>query len=217
MPLGKDHSHLYFAPLREQQLSLNQMESVKLVVVGDGAVGKTCLLIAYAEDKFPEDYIPTVFENYSANVKAGNEVVSLGLWDTAGQEDYNRLRPLSYPATDMFLICFSVVGPDSFQNVLTKWHPEIHHHCPKAKRMLIGTKKDLRNNADILAKLQRSGQQPITPEEAQQMAKQIGAIAYRECSALTREGLKEIFDEAIAATLGGSGGGTTRKKKCLLL
>jgi GTPase SAR1 family protein len=111
----------------------------------------------------------------------------------------------------MFLICFSVVGPDSFQNVLTKWHPEIHHHCPKAKRMLIGTKKDLRNNADILAKLQRSGQQPISPEEAQQMvrepkgcacnclnllcvsqAKQIGAIAYRECSALTREGLKEV-------------------------
>jgi small GTP-binding protein len=142
----------------------------------------------------------------------------LGLWDTAGQEDYNRLRPLSYPATDMFLICFSVVGPDSFQNVLTKWHPEIHHHCPKAKRMLVGTKMDLRNNSDILAKLGRTGQTPISHQEAMDMAKQIGAIAYRECSALTREGLKEIFDEAIASTLGGQkkpGGGS--RKKCRLL
>ncbi len=143
------------------------------------------------------------------------------MWDTAGQEDYNRLRPLSYPATDMFLICFSVVGPDSFQNVLTKWHPEIHHHCPKAKRMLIGTKMDLRNNADILAKLARTGQQPIAQQEAVDMAKQIGALAYRECSALTREGLKQIFDEAIAATLGNGkgkgGGGGGKKKVCLLL
>eukprot|EP01108_Squamamoeba_japonica_P008407 TRINITY_DN7473_c0_g1_i1.p1 TRINITY_DN7473_c0_g1~~TRINITY_DN7473_c0_g1_i1.p1 ORF type:complete len:200 (+),score=83.52 TRINITY_DN7473_c0_g1_i1:110-709(+) len=199
-------------------MSLGGIKTVKLVVVGDGAVGKTCLLIAYAEDKFPEDYVPTVFENYSANVKAGDEVVSLGLWDTAGQEDYNRLRPLSYPATDMFLICFSVVGPDSFQNVLTKWHPEIHHHCPKAKRMLIGTKMDLRDNNDILAKLSRTGQAPITQEEAANMAKQIGAIAYRECSALTRAGLKEIFDEAIAAVIGGGGkkrsGG---KRTCQLL
>ena len=86
--------------------------------------------------------------------------------------------------------------------------------------MLIGTKKDLRNNADILAKLQRINQQPISNDEAQQMAKQIGAIAYRECSALTREGLKEIFDEAISAVLGsnkkgGSDGG--KKKSCLLL
>mmetsp|Transcript_6449 Transcript_6449/g.11193 ORF Transcript_6449/g.11193 Transcript_6449/m.11193 type:complete len:200 (+) Transcript_6449:117-716(+) len=199
-------------------MSLGGIKTVKLVVVGDGAVGKTCLLIAYAEDKFPEDYVPTVFENYSANVKAGDEVVSLGLWDTAGQEDYNRLRPLSYPGTDMFLICFSVVGPDSFQNVLTKWHPEIHHHCPKAKRMLIGTKMDLRNNADILAKLQRTGQAPISQDEANQMAKQIGALVYRECSALTREGLKEIFDEAIAAVLGGGSNGRGGKKKgCLLL
>jgi small GTP-binding protein len=154
-------------------------------------------------------------------LKAGDEVVSLGLWDTAGQEDYNRLRPLSYPATDMFLICFSVVGPDSFQNVLTKWHPEIHHHCPKAKRMLIGTKNDLRDNADILAKLARTGQQPITQQEAVDMAKQIGALAYRECSALTRDGLKQIFDEAIAATLGNGkgkgGGGGGKKKVCLLL
>ena len=69
--------------------------------------------------------------------------VSLGLWDTAGQEDYDRLRPLSYPQTDVFLICFSVVSPSSFENVTSKWCPEIKHHCPDAPILLIGNR--LRN------------------------------------------------------------------------
>lgn len=56
--------------------------------------------------------------------------ISLGLWDTAGQDDYDRLRPLSYPDTDVFLICFSLVSPNSFANVSDKWSPEINHHAP---------------------------------------------------------------------------------------
>lgn len=64
--------------------------------------------------------------------------VSLGLWDTAGQEDYDRLRPLSYPQTDVFLICFSIASPSSFENVTSKWYPEIKHHCPDAPIILVG-------------------------------------------------------------------------------
>jgi small GTP-binding protein len=60
----------------------------------------------------------------------GDEPYTLGLFDTAGQEDYDRLRPLSYPQTDVFLVCFSVVGPSSFENVKEKWMPEVRHHCP---------------------------------------------------------------------------------------
>ena len=78
------------------------------------------------------------FDNYSAPMVCDGVPVSLGLWDTAGQEDYDRLRPLSYPQTDVFLICFSVVSPSSFENVTSKWCPEIKHHCPDAPILLIG-------------------------------------------------------------------------------
>jgi small GTP-binding protein len=137
----------------------------------------------------------------SANVKVDDEVVSLGLWDTAGQEDYDRLRPLSYPGTDIFLICFSVVSHTSFSNVKSKWWPEVTHHCSKATLMLIGTKIDLRDDLETIEKLRQKGQQPIAWEQGEQLAREIRASSYMECSALTQKGLKQVFDEAIKAVI----------------
>lgn len=78
------------------------------------------------------------FDNYSAPMTVDGQMVNLGLWDTAGQEDYDRLRPLSYPNTDVFVLCFSVVSPVSFDNISTKWIPEIRKCCPDTPILLIG-------------------------------------------------------------------------------
>lgn len=95
----------------------------KLVVVGDGGCGKTSLLIVYSEHRFPEDYVPTIFDNYLAQVRFHGHPVELALWDTAGQEEYDRLRPLSYPESNVILICFAVDFPTSLMNVQDKVCP----------------------------------------------------------------------------------------------
>jgi len=177
------------------------MQTIKCVVVGDGAVGKTCLLISYTTNKFPSEYVPTVFDNYAVTVMIGGEPYTLGLFDTAGQEDYDRLRPLSYPQTDVFLVCFSVVNPSSFENVKEKWVPEILHHCQKTPFLLVGTQVDLREDTNTLDKLAKSKQRPITAEQGEKLSKELKAVKYVECSALTQKGLKNVFDEAIVAAL----------------
>lgn len=162
--------------------------------------------------------------------------VSLGLWDTAGQEDYDRLRPLSYPQTDVFLICFSVASPSSFENVTSKWYPEIKHHCPDAPMILVGTsllhiilaphfynsltvsgtKIDLRDDRETLSNLADQGLSPIKREQGQKLANKIRAVKYMECSALTQRGLKQVFDEAVRAVLRPEPQ-KRRQRKCLLM
>ncbi|KAL9651161.1 hypothetical protein ABK040_008233 [Willaertia magna] len=172
--------------------------SIKCVVVGDGAVGKTCMLISFASNTFPEDYVPTVFDNYSANVLYKDTTVALGLWDTAGQDDYDRLRPLSYPDAQVFLVCFSVVNPTSLHNIKAKWVPEIRHHCPKVPLVVAGTKTDLRKDPDYL---ERENIKAVTKDEGIQIAKDVGACFYTECSAKTGEGLKDTFNFVIQCAL----------------
>ncbi|CEO97312.1 Ras family [Plasmodiophora brassicae] len=174
---------------------------VKIVVVGDGAVGKTTLLLRYVENRFPETYVPTVFENYYRDVVVEGIAVNMGLWDTAGQEDFDRLRSLSYNDTDLVLIVFSIDAPTSLANVSSKWVPEIQHHCEGVPFLLVGTKSDLRNDEQTLEKLRARNQKVVELSDANAVGKEIGAQAILECSALTGAGIKEVFDQALKVVL----------------
>ena len=173
----------------------------KLVIVGDGACGKTCLLNVFSKGVFPEVYVPTVFESWVADLEVSGKNVELALWDTAGQEDYDRLRPLSYPDTDVLLVCFSVEAPDSLDNVSEKWIPEVRHYCPNVPIVLIGNKTDLRNDPATLTELRKTIQEPVTFDEGQAKAETIKAFSYKECSAKTQDGVREVFIDAAKAAM----------------
>lgn len=178
---------------------------VKCVLVGDGAVGKTSVIVSYTTNGFPTEYVPTAYDNYAVSVTVNREPVQLQLCDTAGQDDFDQLRPLCYPNTDVFLVCFSVVNPMSFQNVTEKWLPEIRSCLRDVPIILVGTQLDLRNDAKVLIELYGYNEQPITEDQGRSVAKDVGAVAYVECSALTQKNLKEVFDLAIMYAFNGRG------------
>jgi len=198
-------------------MSKNDIVYIKSVAVGDGAVGKTCLLVSYVENRYPGEYIPTVFDNYSANVMVDGRICNLGLWDTAGQDDYDRLRPLSYPNTDVFLYVFSVISPASFENVKSKWYPEVSHHCPGVPTILVGTKTDLRDDSQVQRTLASKGHRAISHADGLARSKELGCLKYMECSAFTMEGIKQVFDEAIRAAIQHKERGKKKKPVCVIL
>ncbi|XP_063286848.1 rho-related GTP-binding protein RhoC-like isoform X2 [Pelobates fuscus] len=153
----------------------------KLVIVGDGACGKTCLLIVFTRDQFPEVYVPTVFGNYV--------------------EDYDNLRCLTYPDADVILMCFSIDSPDSLANIPVKWAPEVEQYCPNVPIILVGTKKDLINDEHTRQELTKMNQEPVKPEDGREMANRINAFGYLECSAKTKDGVQEVFEMATRAAL----------------
>ncbi|NWH18732.1 RHOF protein, partial [Grus americana] len=144
-------------------------------------------------------YTPTVFEKYTASLQVGSKPVKIHLWDTAGQEDYDRLRPLSYSNTNVVLICFDVTSPNSYDNILTKWYPEVNHFCKGIPVLLVGCKTDLRQDQEVLHKLQEGRLEPISYRQAKAMARQIHAVSYLECSARYQENIGDIFTAACSA------------------
>ena len=128
--------------------------------------------------------IPTVFENYVVDIEVDRKHVELALWDTTSQEDYERLRPLSYPDSHVVLISFNIADPDSLNNVLEKvrsqlldtsvqififrlsqWISEVNHFCPGVPIILVGLKKDLRRDPQTIGELRKTGKHPVTIKE----------------------------------------------------
>jgi len=194
--------------------SANKVLQRKLVILGDGACGKTSLLNVYTRGYFPQVYEPTVFENYVHDTWIDNQQIELSLWDTAGQEDFDRLRSLSYADTHVIMLCFAVDLRNSLENIEYKWMEEILEHCPGVKLVLVALKCDLREDETTIRNLARMDDRPVTYEEGLVVAKRIHASRYLECSAKHNRGVREAFDQAarvsISAKAKGAPGSQTR-------
>ncbi|EGY16712.1 GTP-binding protein rho2 [Verticillium dahliae VdLs.17] len=173
----------------------------KLVIIGDGACGKTSLLSVFTLGYFPTHYvgppiaIPTVFENYVTDCR----------------EDYERLRPLAYSKAHVILIAFSVDTPDSLDNVKHKWIEEASRLCPDVPIMLVGLKKDLREDPVAIEEMRKKSLPFVTTAQGDAVAREVGARKYLECSSLSGEGVDDVFEAATRAALltfeKGEGGG----------
>jgi Rho family, other len=162
-------------------------------------------------------YVPTVFENYVTDCRVDGKSVQLALWDTAGQEDYERLRPLAYSKAHVILIGFSVDSPDSFENVKAKWSEEARDRCPSVPLILVGLKKDLRDDPIAIEEMRRRSQRFISYKEGSDMKEMIGARKYIECSSLTGDGVDDVFEAATRAAMITGGREKTGGGCCVIL
>lgn len=193
--------------------TVEEERKIKVTAVGDCGVGKTCLLMTYATNKFPDSDVPGLYE-CSQTVKAGRSTsfevpvemefngckYSIGLTDTIGSDEYRRIRELFTAGTDIFLVCFSVTEPETLTNVKQNWLSEIKILAPKATFVLVGTKTDLREDETVKQKLKEKDQKVISIQEGIKFAKSFGAKTYVECSALNQIGLKEVFETVVMVT-----------------
>lgn len=170
---------------------MNNKIPIKIVCIGDGAVGKTSILTSFTYGKFENNYEPTIYDNYSCELNYNNIIYTLNLWDTAGQEDFDSIRNLSYHNTDIFILCYSVISISSYNNIIKKWIPEIKKYNPTTPIILCATKTDLKNDFDFLTK------HKITPLSTSHLNNLLENknLFYNgiECSSKTSKNLIELF------------------------
>ncbi|KAL9653124.1 hypothetical protein ABK040_006341 [Willaertia magna] len=199
------------------KIKVKILSKSKVVIIGDGAVGKTSFINRLYRDTFDKYNYYGCYENPCYYFR--DRVTSADLWDTAGQDDYDRLRPLSYPDTDLFIICYSINSVDSFKNVLNKWVLEIHNHIENPDYILIGCKTDLRNDKDTLQTcFYKNKEKLLSEDDGIMLAKKIKAVTYLECSSKTGDGfvkLRDRFEKLLTTIL--TRPNSNKKKTCEIM
>ena len=189
--------------------------TLRVVFVGDPAIGKMSAITRIACNYYTDDPYPTIHEVLYKEHTYMDKDYKIGLWVTAGHDEYDALRLRSYPFTNMIAICFAASSPPSFEHVRTKWLPEITQHAPNVPFILICTRIDTREDDSIVYRLQQKhGRGCITTGEGRDLAAEIGALHYFETSASTGEGFSEIVDKVLESQLDRQ---NNRKAGCILL
>ncbi|XP_042558897.1 rho-related GTP-binding protein RhoH [Clupea harengus] len=166
------------------------MNSIKCVLVGDSAVGKTALLVRFTSDTFPEMYKPTIYDNTGVEVFMDGVPINLGLWDTAGNDTFRHVRPMSYQQADVVLLCYSVAKPPSFASVRQKWIAEVREHLPRVPVLVVATQTDQRDMGPHRGNC-------FSAADGKRLAQDIRARGYLECSALSNRGVQQVFECAV--------------------
>lgn len=175
-----------------QTLEMNRNRVISVVIVGDTNTGKNCIFTNFKENSkdYPLEYVPTVFDNSSKTIQVDGVYYHVSLSYTSGQTEYDGLRILSYPSTDVFLLCYAVSNRTSFESVPSKWIPELKLHCPHTPIVLVGTKIDMRKGGSTSTDC-------VSSAQGKEMSKKVSAFI--ECSAKTDDNMQEVFREAVRA------------------
>ncbi len=178
----------------------NHKLSVKCVVVGDGAVGKTNMLESFISDFYEPRQLGWL-DKVTAAATVNGKLIAVEARDTPGQEEGAPLRRVFYSGADVFIVCYSVQNSTSLENVRNAWIPEIRKHCPKVPFLLVGAQNDVRSDEAAQNRLRAKGRRLVDVQAAVQTGADVGAAAVMECSAKTREGVDEVFAAAIILAL----------------
>ncbi|KAL4238461.1 hypothetical protein ACF0H5_003169 [Mactra antiquata] len=172
---------------------------IKCVVLGDDNVGKTSMLMNYATNRFPSQHVPSLFDNYAGSVLLAGKQYTLQMLDTSEQDESDEARRQSYPGADVFVVCFSLVQPESFRNVQERWIPEIRERMGETPFILVGTQADLRDDESIVNELRTKGYRPMTTREASAYSRHLGAAYYVECSPVMKKRLRRVINDAFVS------------------
>ena len=199
-------------------------KNIKCVIVGDNASGKKTLLFSYIAKQPELNDLPAIYKPPSTQITIGKYHINLLLCDTKGDDKYDRIRPLCYPDTDIFIICFSLIDASTLDHVRTKWYPEIENYCKNnVPILLVGTKLDLlkdkkldignKNSKEFDGREQEHDIERIYCQNGLEMAKTIGAEKYIECSAMDNKSVEIVFESAAKMVLFGSPTSINKRKR----
>ncbi|XP_046571844.1 cell division control protein 42 homolog [Haliotis rubra] len=164
--------------------------------MGDSRIGKSSISRSYEQGYIDADHQSTLFENYVVRHKMDGKEFIISMFDTASEKTFENLRSFTYCESEVLLLCFSTCDRETLASINDLWMPELKRHSKHSKQkrpiILVGTQIDLRvGNEDS----------EVSTDEGVQLAKDIGADCYVECSARDQKGLKEVFQHVVFSAL----------------
>lgn len=196
---------------------MSQRIRKKAVFVGDAGVGKTTLLHYIHCGSFLDTFLPAIYETRVSDVSVDGQEFEIAFWDSPGSPDYDRVRPLDYASTDVFVLCFSVDQSDSLRNLREKWLPEVLYYCNYTYPtiLIVACRTDLRTDRVITEEFRKAGLKFVSFDEGEAFARGIGAFNYVECSCKRDKSTLDIFSEVARASLGSKR--RIEKRECIIL